>query len=81
MVTEFKVADVNCVDDSSMTRGVAISCSQIDAFVTLIFDKAVPHKQTDELAALLRNMKLAKVLVQTPDSKVGVYHPTDMRGI
>jgi len=67
MVTEFKVMDVTCVDDSTLTRGVTI-VSQATPFkgVTLIFDKTVPHPQTDELVALLRKMKLTEVLVEVP---------------
>jgi len=67
MWTKLKVADVKCVDDSSQTRGVHIACGeQGRSFVTLIFDKAISHKQTDELMHLLEKMKLAEVIVETP---------------
>ena len=65
MWNKFKVADVKCVDDSSRTRGVTIACGS-QAFVTLIFDKAIPHEKTDELMHLLEKMKLTEVIVDTP---------------
>ena len=67
MWTKLKVADVKCVDDSSQTRGVHIACGeQGRSSVTLIFDNAIPHKQTDELMHLLEKMKLTDVIVETP---------------
>jgi hypothetical protein len=66
MWKEFKVSDVKCVDDSSKTRGVTILCGP-RTYVSLIFDKSVPHQQTDELVRLLwSKMKLAEVVVEIP---------------
>ena len=65
MWKNFKVADVKCVDDSSKTRGVSIACEN-RSFVTLIFDKAIPHEKTDDLMHLLEKMKLTEVIVETP---------------
>ena len=64
MWKNFKVADVKCVDDGK-TRGVIIACDT-HSFVTLIFDKAIPHEKTDDLMHLLENMKLTEVIVDTP---------------
>ena len=66
MVTEHKVIEVSCVDDSTRERGVTI-CTQAVPFkgVTLIFNKAIPHKQTDELRDLLRKMGLSEVWIQS----------------
>ena len=61
-VIEYKVGDVKCVDDGR-TKGVVISCEGRN-LVSLVFDKSIPHKQTDELARLLEKMKLAEVVVQ-----------------
>ena len=67
MWTKLKVADVKCVDDSSQTRGVHIACGdQGRSCVTLLFDKAIPHSQTDVLSRMLQQMKLADVIVDTP---------------
>jgi hypothetical protein len=66
MWTKLKVGDVKCVDDGK-TRGVHIACGHDGhSFVTLIFDKAIPHEQTDELERQLRKMKLTEVIVDTP---------------
>ena len=65
MWKNFKVADVKCVDDSSKTRGVTIACGN-RSFVTLIFDKSIPHEKTDDLMHLLEKMKLTEVIVDTP---------------
>jgi hypothetical protein len=65
MWKELNVADVKCVDDSSKAKGVTILCGT-GSYVSLIFDKAIPHKETDELARLLEKMKLAKVVVEIP---------------
>lgn len=68
MLTEFKVIDVKCIDDSSKTRGISILCTPTPPpfkGVQLIFDKATPHKQTDELAALLLKMKLTEILAES----------------
>jgi hypothetical protein len=64
MWTKLKVADVKCIDDGQ-TRGVHIACGE-QAFVTLIFDKVIPHKQTDDLMHLLEKMRLTEVIVDTP---------------
>ena len=64
MLKKLEVADVKCVDDG-VTRGVHIACGG-RSFVTLIFDKAIPHKQTDDLMRLLEKMKLAEVIIDTP---------------
>lgn len=62
----FKVADVKCVDDSEGTRGVHIACGQNGrSTVTLLFDSAISHPQTDDLRRLLEKMKLAEVIVET----------------
>ena len=55
---------MKCVDDG-VTRGVHIACGG-RSFVTLIFDKAIPHQQTDDLMRLLEKMKLAEVIIDTP---------------
>ena len=66
MWAKLKVGDVKCVDDGQ-TRGVHIACGeQGRSFVTLIFDKAIPHKQTDDLMHLLEKMKLSEVIVEMP---------------
>lgn len=65
MRIELKVADVKCVDDSTETRGVTIFCGP-RSYVTLLFNDAIPHKQTDDLVRLLEKMKLAEVIVETP---------------
>lgn len=66
MWKELKVADVKCVDDSTKTRGVTILCGP-RTYVSLIFDKSVPHKETDELVRLLwSKMKLSDVIVEMP---------------
>jgi hypothetical protein len=61
-VTEYKVGEVKCIDDGE-TRGVIIGCAGSN-LVSLVFDKSIPHKQTDELARMLDKMKLAEVVVQ-----------------
>jgi hypothetical protein len=61
-VTEYKVGDVKCVDDGT-TRGVVIGCEGRN-LVSLVFDTTIPHKQTDELARMLGEMKLVEVVVQ-----------------
>jgi ammonia channel protein AmtB len=67
MWTKLKVADVKCVDDSSQTRGVHIACGDDGrSIVTLIFDKSISHKQTDDLMHLLEKMKLTDVIMDTP---------------
>jgi len=66
MLKELKVRDVKCVDDSTQTRGVHIICGsdgEPPQFITLIFDKPIPHKQTDDLMHLLESMGLAEVIV------------------
>jgi hypothetical protein len=66
MWTKLKKADVKCVDDGK-TRGVHIACGDDGrSCVTLIFDKAIPHKQTDDLMHLLEKMRLTEVIVETP---------------
>jgi hypothetical protein len=66
-VDQTQVADVKCVDDRSQTKGVHIaSGAQGHSFVALIFDKAIPHKQTDELMHLLEKMRLTEVIVEMP---------------
>jgi hypothetical protein len=66
MWTKLKVGDVKCVDDGQ-TRGVHIACGDDGrSFVTLIFDKAIPHRETDDLMHLLGKMKLTDVIVDTP---------------
>lgn len=66
MVTEHKVIDVTCVDDSTRERGVTI-CTQASPFkgVTLIFAKTIPHKQTDELRDLLLRLGLFEIWIQS----------------
>ena len=59
-VTEYKVGEVKCIDDGE-TRGIIIGCEGRN-LVSLVFDKGVPHKQTDELARMLDKMKLAEVV-------------------
>jgi hypothetical protein len=61
-VTEYKVGEVKCIQDGE-TRVVIIGCEG-RSLVSLVFDKSVPHKQTDELARLLDKMKLVEVVVQ-----------------
>jgi hypothetical protein len=73
MWKSLKVADVKCVDDSSRTRGVTIACDN-HSFVTLIFDKAIPHEKTDDLMHLLEKMRLAEVIVDTPSPSASAGH-------
>jgi hypothetical protein len=66
MWTKLRVADVTCLDDGQ-TKGVHIACGEDGrSVVTLIFDKSIPHEQTDELGRQLRKMKLAEVIMDTP---------------
>jgi hypothetical protein len=64
MFEQLKVSYVKCVDDSEGTRGVSIGCEPDGTWVTLLFDKSITHKQTDDLEALLRAMKLKEVTVE-----------------
>jgi len=69
MWKRLKVADVKCLDDGQ-NKGVHIACGddQSGSCVTLIFDKSVPHQETDDLVHLLqRKLKLSEVIVETPD--------------
>ncbi len=61
-VTEYKVGEVKCIDDGR-TRGVIIGCEGRN-LVSLVLADTVTHKQTDELARLLHDMKLVEVVVQ-----------------
>ena len=64
-IETFKIQDVKCIDDGE-TKGIVILVSQKPyKIVSLIFDKSVPHKQTDELARTLEKMGLAEIVVQT----------------
>jgi hypothetical protein len=65
MLKELKVLDVRCVDDSSQTRGVTIICGP-RTYVSLIFDRSVAHKKTDDLVRLLEKMGLSDVVVEAP---------------
>lgn len=60
--TTYKVGDVKCVDDGR-TRGIVISCEGRN-LVSLIFDGNIPHRETDDLVQILRNMKLCEVVFQ-----------------
>lgn len=67
MWKQLEVAEIKCVDDSSLTRGIRIACGmQGRSCVTLIFDKSVSHPQTDELVRQLNEMKLAEIIVEIP---------------
>jgi hypothetical protein len=67
MFKTLKVAEMKCVDDSDHNRGVRIACGDHGrSCVTLIFDKAIPHPETDALLRTLEKMKLTEVTVETP---------------
>jgi hypothetical protein len=57
------VADLKSTDLDGRTRGVVIMCSGQN-LVSLLCDSSIPYDQTDELARLLRKMKLTTVVVQ-----------------
>lgn len=61
-VREYKVGDVKCIDDGQ-TKGVVIGCEGRN-IISLVFDKSLPHKETDELARTLLKMNLVEVVVQ-----------------
>lgn len=67
MLTTLKVGDFKCLDDSTGTRGLIMSVGPA-SYVTLIFDKSIPHKRTDDLRDMLASMKLVEVQVQLPGS-------------
>lgn len=62
-VTEYEVGDVTCIDVDGKTKGILIGCEGQN-YVSLVCDSSIPHEETDELARLLRKMKLNTVVVQ-----------------
>lgn len=66
MLKLLEVADMKCIDESSDTKGVRIACGpRGSSCVTLVFQRTVTHKETDDLVHLLRKMKLKEVILQT----------------
>jgi len=57
------VADLKGIDVDGTTRGVVIMCNGKN-LVSLVCDSSIPHEQTDELARMLRKIRLKNVVVQ-----------------
>jgi len=63
VVEKFKALDVKSFDEG---RGVSILVSKSPLkIISLVFDRSISRKQTDELARTLEKMKLSEITVET----------------
>ena len=65
-LTDYKVAEVADLKWTALdgtTKGVVIMCCGQN-LVSLLCDSDIPHEQTDQLARLLRKMRLKTIVVQ-----------------
>jgi hypothetical protein len=63
VVETFKALDVKSFDEG---RGVSILVSKSPSkIISLVFDKSISRKQTDELARTLAVMRLSEITIET----------------
>jgi hypothetical protein len=63
VIEKFKTLDVKSFDEG---RGVSILVSKSPLkIISLVFEKSISRKQTDELASTLERMKLSEITVET----------------